>query len=152
MHGLCRTAFVASDSTPLEQALELAGAAFKGFVHRSASGDVVGIYWKMSTDLSRPLTFAMGLHDALDGVITLREVQHASAKIRPKTEVPDLTSAIENARGAIALRQRWSRGQVETRLANMPPCLIGMEACVGAHHLSRRLKTLGHDAPLMPAK
>jgi len=41
---------------------------------------------------------------------------------------------------------------VETRLANMPPCLIGMEACVGAHHLSRRLKTLGHDARLMPAK
>ena len=57
-----------------------------------------------------------------------------------------------DARGAIALRQKWSRGQVETRLANMPPCLIGMEACVGAHHLSRRLKTLGHNAPLMPAK
>jgi hypothetical protein len=36
-----------------------------------------------------------------------------------------------DARGAIALRQKWSRGQVETRLANMPPCLIGMEACVG---------------------
>jgi transposase len=57
-----------------------------------------------------------------------------------------------DARGAIALRQKWSRGQVETRLANMPPCLIGMEAGVGAHHLSRRLKTLGHDARLMPAK
>ncbi len=55
-------------------------------------------------------------------------------------------------RGAIALRQKWSRGQVETRLANIPPCLIGMEACVGAHHLSRRLRMLGHDAKLMPAK
>jgi hypothetical protein len=30
-------------------------------------------------------------------------------------------------RGAIALRQRWSRGQVEARLAKLPPCLIGME-------------------------
>jgi transposase len=57
-----------------------------------------------------------------------------------------------DARGAIALRQKWSRGQVEARLANMPSCLIGMEACVGAHHLSRKLKTLGHDARLMPAK
>src|ERR1700724_1648038 len=57
-----------------------------------------------------------------------------------------------DGRGAIALRQRWSRGQVETRLANIPPCLIGMEACVGAHHLSRRLTMLGHDARLMPAK
>src|SRR4029453_324161 len=50
------------------------------------------------------------------------------------------------------LRQRWSRNQVEGRFANMPPCLIGMEACVGAHHLSRRLRALGHDARLMPAK
>ena len=55
-------------------------------------------------------------------------------------------------RGAIALRQKWSRGQVATRLATMPPCLIGMEACVGAHHLSRKLTSLGHDARLMPAK
>src|SRR5579872_3631804 len=55
-------------------------------------------------------------------------------------------------RGAIVLRQKWSRGQVEVRLANMPPCLIGMEACVGAHHLSRKLQAFGHDARLMPAK
>jgi transposase len=57
-----------------------------------------------------------------------------------------------DARGAIALRQKWSRGQVASRLASMAPCLIGMEACVGAHHLSRKLKALGHDARLMPAK
>jgi transposase len=57
-----------------------------------------------------------------------------------------------DARGAIVLRQKRSRGQVETRLTNMPPCLIGMEACVGAHHLSRKLASLGHDARLMPAK
>ena len=29
-------------------------------------------------------------------------------------------------RGAIVMRQKWSRGQVEARFANMPPCLIGM--------------------------
>jgi transposase len=57
-----------------------------------------------------------------------------------------------DARGTIVLRQKWSRGQVEARLANRPPCLIGMEACVGAHHLSRKLASLGHDARLMPAK
>jgi transposase len=55
-------------------------------------------------------------------------------------------------RGAIILRQKWSRGQIEGRLANMPLRLIGMEACVGAHHLSRKLKAFGHDARLMPAK
>ena len=46
----------------------------------------------------------------------------------------------QDRRGALVLRQKWSRGQVEARLANLPPCLIGMEACVGAHHLSRKLK------------
>src|SRR6516165_2990500 len=58
----------------------------------------------------------------------------------------------QDRRGALVLRQKWSRGQVEARLANLPPCLIGMEACVGAHHLSRKLQALGHDARLMPAK
>ncbi len=52
--------------------------------------------------------------------------------------------------GAVVLRQKWSRGQVEARLGNLPPCLIGMEACVGAHHRSRKLRMLGHDARLMP--
>jgi transposase len=54
--------------------------------------------------------------------------------------------------GAIVLRQKPSRRQVEARLANMPPCLIGMEPCVGTHHLSRQLKAYGHDARLMPAR
>ena len=38
------------------------------------------------------------------------------------------------------------------RLANLPRCLIGMETCVGAHHLSRQLQGLGHEARLMPAQ
>jgi transposase len=32
----------------------------------------------------------------------------------------------------------------------MPPCLIGMEACTGAHHLGRALEVQGHEARLMP--
>src|SRR5262245_50789323 len=58
----------------------------------------------------------------------------------------------QDKRGEIVLRQKWSRGQVEARFANLPPCLIGMEAGVGAHHLSRKLQALGHDARLMPSK
>jgi transposase len=57
-----------------------------------------------------------------------------------------------DVRGAIVLRQKFSRGQVEARLANMPSCLIDMEACVGAHHLSRQLLALGHDVKLIPAQ
>jgi transposase len=57
-----------------------------------------------------------------------------------------------DARGTIVLRQKLSRGQVEARLANMPSCLIGMEACVGAHHLSRQLLALGHNVKLIPVQ
>lgn len=57
-----------------------------------------------------------------------------------------------DARGAILLKQKWSRRQAEARLANMSRRLICMEACVGAHHLSRKLASLGHDATSMPAK
>ena len=52
----------------------------------------------------------------------------------------------QDRRGSIVLRQKWSRGQVEARLANLPPCLFGMDACTGAPHLSRKLQALGHDA------
>jgi transposase len=39
--------------------------------------------------------------------------------------------------GAIVLKCKLSRNQLENRLANMPPCLIGVEARPGAHHPSR---------------
>jgi transposase len=34
----------------------------------------------------------------------------------------------QDRRGALVLRQKWSRGQVKARLANLPPCLIGMQS------------------------
>jgi transposase len=49
-----------------------------------------------------------------------------------------------NGAGNIVLHRKLSRSQVIARLANLPPCLIGMEACAGAHHLSRQLQALGH--------
>jgi hypothetical protein len=57
-----------------------------------------------------------------------------------------------DGRGGVVLRQKWSSSQVEARLANMRPCLIGMEACVGAHHLSRKLKVLGHEPVRKPSE
>lgn len=55
-------------------------------------------------------------------------------------------------RGTIVLQQKVSRGQLERRLANIPICLIGMEACSGAHHIGRQLAALGHDVRLIPAQ
>ena len=42
-----------------------------------------------------------------------------------------------NARGAIVLKERLSRAKLARRLTNMTSCLIGMEACAGAHHVGR---------------
>ena len=51
--------------------------------------------------------------------------------------------------GAILMRARVSRNQLEQRLANIPPCVIGMEPGSGAHHLA---KALGHHVRLVPAQ
>jgi transposase len=56
-----------------------------------------------------------------------------------------------NQRGAIMLRQKLTRRQLSVRMSNMPPCLVGLEAGIGAHHLGRTLKERGHDVRLMPA-
>jgi transposase len=58
----------------------------------------------------------------------------------------------QDQRGAIVLRIKLSRPQLTQRLANIPPCLIGMEACAGAHHIGRQLQALGHDVRLIPAQ
>src|SRR3712207_2215458 len=58
----------------------------------------------------------------------------------------------QDQRGAIVLRLKLSRTQLPQRLANIPPCLIGMEACAGAHHIGRQLQALGHDVRLIPAQ
>lgn len=49
-------------------------------------------------------------------------------------------------RGAIVLQQKVSRAQLERRLANIPRCLIGMEACSGSHHIGRQLSAQGPGA------
>jgi transposase len=54
--------------------------------------------------------------------------------------------------GNIVLQLKTSRVQLERRLANVPSCLIGMEACSGAHHIGRQLECLGHDVRLIPAQ
>jgi transposase len=58
----------------------------------------------------------------------------------------------QDQRGAIVLRLKLSRTQLTQRLANIPPCLIGMEACAGAHHIGRQLQALGRDVRLLPAQ
>jgi transposase len=57
-----------------------------------------------------------------------------------------------HASGTVALKRRFSRSQLLAFMANLPACLIGMEACCGAHHLGRDLAGQGHTVRLIPAQ
>ena len=75
------------------------------------------------------------MQHALSGFVE-HDPHHLISATRYSAAPIDLAGLIAlDDRGAIVLRQKWSHSQVEARFANMPPCLIGMEACVGAHHL-----------------
>lgn len=51
--------------------------------------------------------------------------------------------------GKVVLKKTVSRGKLLECFANLPPCVVGMEACTGAHHWARRLRELGHDARII---
>ena len=48
------------------------------------------------------------------------------------------------------LRRRLKQREILEFCAGLPSCLIGMEACAGAHFWARELIALGHDVRLMP--
>jgi transposase len=55
-----------------------------------------------------------------------------------------------DADGTVVIRRRVGRAKVLEFFANLPPCLVGMEACATGHLWARELKKLGHDTRLMP--
>lgn len=57
-----------------------------------------------------------------------------------------------NGHGKVVVRKKLTRAKVLEFFANLSPCLIGMEACPGAHYWGRELMRLGHRVKLMPAQ
>jgi transposase len=53
------------------------------------------------------------------------------------------------ADGRLVLWRTVSRGRVVETIARLPPSLIGLEACTGAHEWARRFQVLGHAVRLM---
>jgi transposase len=51
--------------------------------------------------------------------------------------------------GEVVLCRRMRRDTVVTLGASLPPCIMAMEACCGAHHLGRLLAAQGHSIRLM---
>ena len=52
-------------------------------------------------------------------------------------------------RGKVVLRKQLKRTQVIAFFANLPPVVVGMEACGGAHFWARKLTQLEHTVKLM---
>ena len=52
--------------------------------------------------------------------------------------------------GAIVVREKIARGRIAARLANVPRCLIGIEAGMATHYVACELSALGHDIKQVP--
>ena len=51
--------------------------------------------------------------------------------------------------GKVLVKKQLRRDQMATFFVNIPPCLIGMEACGSAHYWARKLQAMGHTVRLM---
>lgn len=54
------------------------------------------------------------------------------------------------ADGGVAIRKKLSRGHLLVFFADMPPCVVAMEACATAHYWAREISALGHTVRLVP--
>lgn len=52
--------------------------------------------------------------------------------------------------GRAVFRKRFRRSRVFEFFSGLPPCLVAMEACAGAHHFARELRAMGHEVRLIP--
>ena len=55
-----------------------------------------------------------------------------------------------DARGEIVVARKLMRSQLIRLFAELPPCVVAMEACGSAHHWGRALIELGHEVRLLP--
>ncbi|EPD7516205.1 IS110 family transposase, partial [Escherichia coli] len=53
---------------------------------------------------------------------------------------------------AVLVKPKVSRAALPELIAGLPPCVIGMEACSGAHYWARLFRQYGHDVRLMAPK
>ncbi len=55
-----------------------------------------------------------------------------------------------DAQGKEIKKKMLRRSQVLSDFAQLPPCLVGMEACASAHYWAREMELLGHTVRLIP--
>jgi Transposase and inactivated derivatives len=99
----------------------------------------------------------------LNGVkcATMEDVTHHLHEEQEETDMNITTIGLDlaknlfhivglDAHGHEKVKKRLSRGQVLKYFANLPRCLVGMEACASSHYFARELRQLGHAVKLIP--
>jgi hypothetical protein len=107
MHALNRVGRVTGDPAYNRWAMELAQTAHAGFTYVHPGDGRKRMYWKMSIDLGYPLVLAMGQHDALDGLVTYKELQALATGEFGESSWPDLSTDIGDM-ADICREEKWS--------------------------------------------
>jgi hypothetical protein len=137
MHALDRLSRATREPRFNLWARELLEAARQKFQARPP-GLLPRLYWKMSTDLSRPLVTSSGQHDALDGLLTAEGLQATAAELASLAGGPDLLDAVRD------FSLMLERGE----LATTDP--LGLGELLSGASLAARLPADSVGARLLP--
>jgi hypothetical protein len=156
MHALARVSAATGSTAMIGWARELCGVAHRAFTYVPDWGGHRRMYWKMSSDLSRPLVAAMGQHDPLDGYLTALELDagktpptlaRVSDDYRQMIDLTELTT--EDPLGLGGLLWDASRVGRLTALGALPDDTLLLSAILGAAEVGLQgfRAQWEHDAP-----
>jgi transposase len=100
------------------------------------------------------LTFQNGLIVGQDGSEPSQEEAREGLEVEIGTLGIDLAENVfrvhgVDARGKTTVQRQLRRRQVLPFMAELPTCLVGMEACGGAYYWAHEIAKLGHEVKLM---
>ena len=100
------------------------------------------------------LTFPKGLCMSEDGNEPSGRKAREGLKVNVRTLGIDLAKNVFRVHGVdengkILIARQLRRRQLLPFIAQLKPCLVGMEACGGAHYFAREIAKHGHEVRLM---
>ena len=84
--------------------------------------------------------------------LTIGEVRTNSTTIGIDLAKTSFSLVGANQHNKIVRRKTLTRNKLMSFIAQYPPCVIGLEACSGAHYWARELEKLGHEVKIIAVK
>ena len=104
----------------------------------------------MDRPRSLPLTAFVGALEARGHIAMSHKTATVAHTIGIDTGKNTLHLIGLDDQGAIVVRRSLPRGRIAARFANVPRCLIEIEAGMATHYVARELSALGHDVKQVP--